>query len=109
MVTDMLRTLIVCVLLLSGASAAAQTVINLEEAAEVEKLEILLNGTSQGVVYAGVCDYCKRLRLTLDANTDIRRQRRALTLEQAAAVRDAGATVLFDPSTNRVTRIKFWN
>ena len=106
----MFRSLLAVTLLCAAATASGDTtVINLEEAAEIEELEILTQGTSAGVIYGRICDDCELLRLNVGAGTRITRQRTVLTLEQAAAVRDKGATVLFDPATRNVTRIIFWN
>ena len=105
----MFRSLLAVALLCAASSAWAGTIINLEEAAEIEKLEILTQGTSAGVIYGRICDACELLRLSVDAGTTITRQRTFISLDQAAALRGQGATVLFDPATRKVTRIIFWN
>ncbi|MBT8135969.1 MAG: hypothetical protein KJO54_03040 [Gammaproteobacteria bacterium] len=101
-----------CTLFLSlslSATAAAGTLINLEEAAEVMALSLQLNGKSSARVYARICDDCELLALQADASTRIERGRSLLSLEQAAQLKDRGATVLFDPATLRITRILYWN
>ena len=106
----MFRTLLAVTLLCAASSAlGGTTLINLEEAAEIAELEILTQGTSAGVIYGRICDDCELLRLSVDAGTRITRQRAFLSLDQAAALRGQGATVLFDPATRKVTRIIFWN
>lgn len=91
------------------AVAHAETLINLEEAAEVENLRIYTEGAAAGHVYARVCDACELLKLRIDATTRIVRSRQALGLASAAALSGKGATVLFDPRTQKVTRILYWN
>ena len=106
----MFRSLLAVTLLCAASSAwAGTTLINLEEAAEIESLEILSQGSSAGVIYGRICDACELLRLSVDAGTSITRQRASLSLADAAALRGQGATVLFDPATRKVTRIIFWN
>ncbi len=106
----MYRFLLASALLFLAASAwAGPTLINVEEAAEIERLEILSQGSGAGVIYGRICDACELLRLSVGADTRIVRQRNTLTLAEAAALRGKGATVLFDPVTRKVTRIIFWN
>ena len=68
-----------------------------------------LDGISAGRVYTRICDECELLVLRADNRTRVQRGRALLSLEQAAEVNDKGATVLFDPSSLRITRIIFWN
>lgn len=98
----------VAVMLVSGTVVSDPLLLNVEEAAEVSQLQIQQQSADSGVIYARICDYCERLRLTVDAQTQITRRGARLTLEQARAV-NAGATVMFEPRSGRVTRISFWN
>lgn len=102
-----LFTLLALAVLATGAQAA--TLINLEEAAEVQELRINKLSAASGYVYARICDQCELLRLQIDASSRIQRNRQPLDLEQAFALRGKGATVLFDPATRTVTRILYWN
>lgn len=97
------------ILAMLGAAAHADTLINLEEAAEVQDLRINRDGPASGHVYARICDQCELLRLRIDSDSRIQRARQPLALDDAALLRGKGATVLFDPVTQKVTRILYWN
>ncbi len=104
-----MKTLFVILAILALTPALqAQTLVNLEEAAEVESLELRLDSSGSGTVYARACDYCDLLALRVNSRTEVRRGRALISLEEAGRVRDTGATVLFDPATLQVTRIIFW-
>lgn len=103
LLTALLATFALC------SAANTETLINLEEAAEVEDLRINIDGGSSAYIYARICDACELLKLRLDGNSRIRRGRQALGVADAAALRGKGATVLFNPQTLQITRILYWN
>ena len=106
-----MKNLLLCLIAIMAIGtnvAVSDTLINLEEAAEVENLKIRLNG-SVGNIYARICDECEMLTLRANNDTRIQRGRSIIDLQQAAELKNKGATVLFNPSTLRVTRIIFWN
>ena len=100
---------LITVLAISVNTGVSGTLINLEEAAEVSRLEMRLDGANAGRIYARMCDDCELLTLRANNETRITRGRELLSLDQAAALKNKGATVLFDPSTRQITRILFWN
>ena len=99
----------IAALAISVTDLAAETLINIEEAAEMTSFKLQLDGKTSGRVYARVCDECELLTLRADNATRIERGRARISLEQASAIDEKGATVLFDPSSLRITRIIFWN
>ena len=101
--------LLAAVLAISLNTGVTETLVNIEEAAEVTRLKIRLDGPSTSRIYARICDNCELLTLRADSNTQILRGRTRLSLDQAASIKDKGATVLFNPTTLQVTRIIFWN
>ncbi|MDH3588994.1 MAG: hypothetical protein OEQ74_06290 [Gammaproteobacteria bacterium] len=101
--------LVIVAFAVSVTDLAAETLINIEEAAEMTSFKLQLDGKTSGRVYARVCDDCALLTLRADNATSIERGRVRISLEQAAAFDEKGATVLFDPSSLRITRIIFWN
>lgn len=100
---------ILCLACAATVMAHAGTLINLEEAAEIEELRINADGASSAYIYARICDGCELLKLRLDNGSRILRARQSLTIADAVALRGKGATVLFDPQTMTVTRILYWN
>lgn len=95
-------------LILCGVAMASPPLVNVEEAAEVTRLQLQWQGNENAVVYARVCDHCELLRLSVDADTIVERDGTRLSLDDARSQR-GGATVVFIPQTRRVTRIAFWN
>lgn len=100
---------LVALLALATSAGMAETLVNLEEAAEVSQLNLRIDGSGGSRIYARICDYCELLALRADSNTRIERNRQRISLSQAAALKNKGATVLFDPATLQVTRIIYWN
>lgn len=100
---------LVAVLAVSFNTVIGGTLINLEEAAEVTQLQIRIDGSGGSRIYARICDNCELLALRADSSTRIERARQRISLQQAADLKNKGATVLFDPATLRVTRIIYWN
>ncbi len=100
---------LVTVLAIATNTGVTGTLINIEEAAEVSRLELQLDSPTAGRIYARICDNCELLTLRADSNTRIERGRARLSLDQAAGLRGKGATVLFNPNTLKITRILFWN
>jgi len=90
-------------------TGVTETLINIEEAAEVSALVMHLDSPAAGRIFARVCDDCELLTLRANSKTRIKRGQKFLSLDQAAALKAKGATVLFNPSTLRITRIIFWN
>ncbi|MBT8132011.1 MAG: hypothetical protein KJO35_07065 [Gammaproteobacteria bacterium] len=104
-----LITVLGLLLVFGMTNSTAKTLINLEEAAEVSKLQLRLNNSGAALIYARICDTCPMLTLRASESTQITRGNRAIRLADAVALKNKGATVLFDPSTLQVTRILFWN
>ena len=100
---------IAVILAISVNTGTSGTLINIEEAAEVTNLQLRLDGSERSLIYARICDECELLTLRADSKTLIKRGQTRLSLEQAAGLRDKGATVLFNPTNFKVTRIIFWN
>ena len=100
---------LVAVLAISINTGISETLINVEEAAEITRLQLRLDGSQSSRIYARICDNCELLTLRANSNTLIERGRTQLSLKQAASLKDKGATVLFNPATLQVTRIIFWN
>lgn len=91
-------------LLLSGTSASAFLDV-VEGAAEVDVLT--LKTSAQQTVYASVCDDCRTLTLSINAQTAFYNGGQRVALSSVAQV-PRGATVFFDPRTYKVTRVQFW-
>lgn len=90
------------------ALQAADSIVLVEEAAEVSRLE-LQPGSGDGTrIYARICDHCEMLSLRIGQGTSVFRRKTPITLTQATQLRGVGATVLFDPQTRDITRIIFW-
>ncbi|MEL7449661.1 MAG: hypothetical protein AAFN78_10655 [Pseudomonadota bacterium] len=100
--------LALCLALPSLAQAGRGELINLEEAAEVSDLSLSILSNNTATVYARICDQCELLSLQVSERTEIRRGAQRMTLQEAAGIIKAGATVLFDPKTLEVTRILYW-
>lgn len=101
--------LLIALLLTAGAHAAlaASTYFELiEHAAEVEQLR-LSDGPGQ-LLYARRCDECPTLALSLNSESRVFDGNRPISLTAAAALRNRGGTVMFDPATRLITRIVFW-
>ncbi len=94
--------------LATGASAADFAMVQIEEAAEVSRLELQPGAGDGTYIYARVCDQCEMLSLRIGDDTEVFRRRSPITMASATRLRGIGATVLFDPKTNDVTRIIFW-
>ncbi len=92
----------------SLTQAGRGEMINLEEAAEVSELSLRILSNNRATVYASICDECELLSLQVTEKTEIRRGGQRMTLQEAANIVRAGATVLFDPNTLEVTRILYW-
>lgn len=105
----LLAPLLLATLAIAASTTQADSLINLEEAAEVMDLRISKQSATSGHVLARICDQCELLRLEIDSSSRIQRARQPLDFEQAVALRGKGATVLFDPVTKKVTRILYWN
>ena len=92
----------------SLTQAGRGEMINLEEAAEVSELSLRVLSNNRATIYASICDECELLSLQVTEKTEIRRGAQRMTLQQAAGITKAGATVLFKPDTLEVTRILYW-
>ncbi|NND65337.1 MAG: hypothetical protein HKM24_05165 [Gammaproteobacteria bacterium] len=83
----------------------------IEGAAEVAKLDIKVSGEGEGYTYVRICDECDSVRLQLDAKTRLQIYSRATRSKTATDLANLkqflghNATVLFNPNTNRITRI----
>lgn len=101
-------TALCATVLVTTMAAEASIVQQVEEGAEVARLDLRLNGAGEGQIYARVCDQCEMLTLTVNAKTLAFVRKRPVSLAEAERRRGEGATVLFDPKSRIVTRIVFW-
>lgn len=76
-----------------------------EEAAEVQRLDIHLSSGTSGSITVRECDYCELRSLSINAGTRVFLDRQQVPLSTVEKYRDEGATILFDPRTGVVTRI----
>ena len=100
---------LVAVLAIGINTGVTDTLINVEEAAEITSLQLRLDSPGTSRIFARICDNCELLTLRANSKTLIQRGQSRLSLDQAAKLKDKGATVLFNPTTLQVTRIIFWN
>lgn len=91
-------------MMLAGPVASAYLDV-VEGAAEVDALT--LKTSAQQTVYAAVCDDCRTLTLSINAQTEFYDGTRRVALANVAQI-PRGATVFFDPRTYKVTRVQFW-
>ncbi|MBT8132046.1 MAG: hypothetical protein KJO35_07245 [Gammaproteobacteria bacterium] len=94
---------------ISPVTGLSKTLINIEQAAEISNLTLRLNNQGIARISTRICDQCELITLQADASASIKRGQTHLSLQQAATLKNKGATVIYNPATLQVTRIIFWN
>ncbi len=82
-------------------------ILLIEDAIETDKLQINIDASLNGYIKARRCPSCPDIRLKVDKNTQAFKHGKSIHLNQATHHNGKFATVIFDPKTKRVKRIKW--
>ena len=96
------------ILLVALASAAGAELVIVEEAVEMQPLDLQLTSTSSCVLYAAACDSCKPVQLVVTRTTKATFGKRPVALTELAQYSELGATVFYDKASRIVSRIEVW-
>lgn len=82
-------------------------ILLIEDVIESEKLQLSLDSSLDGYVTAKRCPKCPSVRLKVNKNTQAFKHGKQVHLNQATQRNGKFATVIFDPKTKVVNRIKW--
>jgi hypothetical protein len=95
-------------ILIGIASAAGAQLVIVEQAVEMQPLDLQLTSANSGLVYANTCADCKPMQLIITRTTQASFAGRPVALTDLKQYADLGATVFYDKATRIVTRIVVW-
>jgi hypothetical protein len=98
----------VAILLVALARAASAELVIVEEAVEIQPLDVQLTSASSGLVYAKTCEDCKALQLILTRTTRASIGGKPIALTELKQYAKLGGTVFYDKASRTVTRIEIW-
>ena len=93
-------------LVMSMANAGQAEIINHEDAIETNEI-MIVGSQANGYVLARKCDDCPQLRLQLSVNTKAYQNGQQVPMSRVPNRVDTAITVIYDPKTNVVNRIKW--
>jgi hypothetical protein len=96
------------VVLIGIASAAGAQLVIVEQAVEMQPLDLQLTSASSGLVYANSCEGCKPIQLIITRSTQASFAGKPVALTDLKQYAQLGATVFYDKTSRIVTRIVVW-
>jgi hypothetical protein len=95
-------------LLVTLTTTAGAALVVVEDAVEMQPINVQLTSDSTGLAYVNGCDGCKALQLVITGTTQASLAGKPISLSDVKQYRERGATLFYDKATRIVTRIVVW-
>ena len=99
---------VIAILLVVLANAASAELVIVEEAIEMQPLQVQLTSESSGLIYGKTCEDCKPIQLIVTETTKAFLAGKPLALTELKQYAKLGGTVFYDKASRTVTRIEIW-